>query len=219
MILFWYVQTNILMQVIQKQTLICNLQKKIQNLILSWSYHSDLLYIYIFLQLSTAFIWVPETTKFSLFECSWQLIGPTYGVSLKAKSQTRRPHQQGNWDNAAKNESVSNIICFILFCPVGQHSINNYQPQCSWGCSTNNFVIHSFIWSVSQSVGDPFIENIQDTVYPKPKELGSQNFEWMFTPHTNNGSMYLLLKINFWYFLPCLLYSYLYFKKKIYIFI
>ena len=46
------------------------LATKIQYLILTWSYHSDLLYIYIFLQLSTAFISVPEATKLSLFECS-----------------------------------------------------------------------------------------------------------------------------------------------------
>ena len=53
------------------------------------------------------------------------------------------------------------------------------QTRCSRGCSVNTLVINWFIhW-----LGHPFVQNLQDTVYPKPYELGSWNFERKFNPH------------------------------------
>ena len=57
---------------------------------------------------------------------------------------------------------------------------NLSQTLCSWGCSTKNVVTHSF----NDSVTDPLWKYLHSTVYPKPKELGSWNFERMFTPKT-----------------------------------
>ena len=47
------------------------------------------------------------------------------------------------------------------------------------GCSTITSVINSFIHWFS----DPFPPNLQNIINHKPEELGSWNFERMFTPH------------------------------------
>ena len=43
-------------------------------------------------------------------------------------------------------------------------------------------LINSVIHSCIQSLSHPFVQNLQDTVFPKPQELGSRHFERMFTP-------------------------------------
>ena len=67
---------------------------------------------------------------------------------------------------------------FRFFSCGGQHNFNRpgvagaVLQSASW-----------FIHSVSQSVSQPFPPNLQNIINRKPEELGSWNFERMFTPH------------------------------------
>ena len=52
------------------------------------------------------------------------------------------------------------------------------RPRVAWA----NLQTSLLNWFILNWVGHPSVQNLQDTVYPKPKELGSWNCEKMFTP-------------------------------------
>ena len=69
-----------------------------------------------------------------------------------------------------------NILSFRLlatFCRSTTYP-NIYQTRCSRGCFTNTFIINYLS-------GCLFTPNLQQIINPKPIELGSWNFEIMFT--------------------------------------
>ena len=85
--------------------------------------------------------------------------------------------------NCTKNSTGTTVLyhrTLPLYATTALYSaLYNYLTDpVSRGCFINTFVIHSFILS-----SHPFPPNLQDTVYPKPQELGSWIFERMFTHH------------------------------------
>ena len=72
------------------------------------------------------------------------------------------------------------------------------QTRYIWGCFTNIFVI--------QSLCGPFSFNLQNTVFPKPYELGSWKVERMITPHhASHVTCHMSHIICFFVFLFCFL--------------
>ena len=73
------------------------------------------------------------------------------------------------------------LQCINIKWPLNSclHFSTQAHRLCSRGCSTNIFVIHLFI----QSLTHPFPWNLQNIITPKQKEVGSWNLDWRYTPH------------------------------------
>ena len=53
------------------------------------------------------------------------------------------------------------------------------------------------------SLSDPIVQNLQDTVYPKPEELESWTFERMFTPNMCHMHMSHVMRHVSLFFFSC----------------
>ena len=81
----------------------------------------------------------------------------------------------------AKKEDASIFKCdHWYYFTHSKHWLSVHRGAKHRGCSTISLVINSLI----QSLSEPFPANLQNMINHKPKELGSWNFEIMFTLHT-----------------------------------
>ena len=113
-----------------------------------------------------------------------------YKVKLRFKLSLHLVCNPENSSTVLKNSflflnSLQKLQGHCNFCSsINALQLSFKQTRCSRACSLNTFVFHS--------VCDPFVQNLQGAVDSKLLDLGSWNFERMFTPnHVSRVTCYV----------------------------